>query len=417
MGREERVWWVFPLCRDEVCGQLTVHTPSLLQDWRSLYILHHNWHTGQCRITYLDVASPSPSPPPSTITARPPLVAFRENLLLTAPSSGTAVHAWCIADQRSVGTLTSDGPITALALDRTDDQFTVGVGTAQGGFAVWTCGSAPTEQFSPVERIVRSGTGSGTAIVAIAVLGPMIVTCSAAFELAVHVLARTDGAWGCETLHRLRSDVSWTPVDARPGRVQSDQIQGGVAPGSNAQLAGLALAPLALHPVSGVGVSRGSENITSPLHSRPWVPVWCAVTGSNAKRTIGRGGVHLVATSYPIMTRRKNPSDNSVQGLNPSNKPVTIPPTPPSASASTPTAIRHHRPKRPRTRYTDKQVSNLLVGEIEEGRFGEHAWRRHIPDVARSDGRGFLQRAGMEEAVEDGFGEGALDLMGWKGQG
>ncbi|KND00124.1 uncharacterized protein SPPG_04466 [Spizellomyces punctatus DAOM BR117] len=233
------------------------------EDWHSMYILQHNWHVGNCRITSLDVSgkiragqddNTSISTYPTTKTAgyavnatvdrkSNPVVTFTKDLIFSSTFLETSCHSpeinvWRIEDQSHVGTLVSSSNlpasviITTLRIDEGTGNHganpkRVIAGYSTGGFTLWsfsTKNDNGTSGWKAEELCTIHRNAQGRSLLSVAILNNYVVTCSSDFDLVVYKVQGTSSneRQTCIPIHHLRGSSCWAPVDLHFEQNQHD---------------------------------------------------------------------------------------------------------------------------------------------------------------------------------------------------
>ncbi|KAI9493929.1 hypothetical protein BDB00DRAFT_821274 [Zychaea mexicana] len=204
-------------------------------EWKSMYKTNHNWRSGKCRLTCVDVGGEQEkSVTTDSVSNVRSYVQFAHDILYIAYTTVPLIEIWHIKNSRhpvmlrqleTTTTTTTTTPvsnieqISCLKLDTsTLGLHRLVVGYVGGGLSVWEinwtdsgrCSASEVAVYTP--KVTRMGR-----IVSIGVSYPMLLTCSSDMRLSAFCLdssSRTRGKVTAQArlVYELQSHIQWSPI-------------------------------------------------------------------------------------------------------------------------------------------------------------------------------------------------------------
>ncbi|CDS10482.1 hypothetical protein LRAMOSA03158 [Lichtheimia ramosa] len=192
--------------------------------WKTLYRTNHNWRSGNCRITQLDLHDSKQYQQ----QRQRPLVQFSRDILCLASISDPRIEVWRIATNDNpqpvlLGQLASHDDsstlshITCLKLQAMNhSQYRLVAGYDDGGFSLWTMEieDNPTSfvarqltRYTPSYRL-----GCHQAIEAIGLSYPVVLICTKGMKLSAFIIDNEQTAASPRLIYELQSPIRWNPI-------------------------------------------------------------------------------------------------------------------------------------------------------------------------------------------------------------
>ncbi|KAJ3142237.1 hypothetical protein HDU90_004510 [Geranomyces variabilis] len=179
-----------------------------------MFVLQHNWSSGNCHIQSLRIEATGPPRP---------VLAFSKNFVLVA-SEGPLISVWCIENRRRVGTLPcgrlpAASVATCILVDTSlPATQRVLAGFSDGSCRIWSLSSKDSGGFAADELCTIRGQSSDESILAVAICDIVVVVCTAQFDLVFYRLippSEPGRLWTSKELNRVgwHSRNFWAPVD------------------------------------------------------------------------------------------------------------------------------------------------------------------------------------------------------------
>ncbi|KAG2225862.1 hypothetical protein INT45_007106 [Circinella minor] len=220
-------------------------------EWKIIYKTNHNWRSGNCRMTYVDVDEEDKklAPPDNNNNYNPTssYVQFAHDILYIASTTVPLIEVWKVKNSgqpimlRQLETATLNiNQITSLKLDLASSPniHRLVAGYTGGGFSVWEITFDNNSSSTTSDDIDYSSSTTCSAtevviyipkvrrrdhIISIGISYPMLLTCSSDMRLTAFCIdSSLDQRQAARFVYELKSHIRWDPMSVEIDRCNDE---------------------------------------------------------------------------------------------------------------------------------------------------------------------------------------------------